>query len=79
LQAFLTAEGIPLMAADAEGEEPPAVAPPRLAVALGNEGGGLSPHVRQAASAVVALRIDPIVESLNVAVAAGILLYHLRA
>jgi TrmH family RNA methyltransferase len=79
LQAFLTDDGVTLFAADAEGEDPPPVAPRRLALALGNEGSGLSPEVRQAASAVVALRITPIVESLNVAVAAGILLHQFRA
>jgi len=54
-------------------------APRRLALAVGNEGAGLSAHVRDACSQLVSLPLDPSVESLNVAVAAGILLYELRA
>lgn len=53
-------------------------APSRCALVVGNEGSGLSPHVRSALSQVVSLPISPIVESLNVAVAAGILMYELR-
>jgi TrmH family RNA methyltransferase len=79
LFAFLDAESIPLWAADASGnpvEE--ATVPDRLAIAVGNEGGGLSSSVRERASATVSLPIASIVESLNVAVATGILLYQLR-
>ena len=50
-----------------------------LAIAVGNEGGGLSPAIRQRAERLVSLPIEQAVESLNVAVAAGILLYTLRA
>lgn len=52
--------------------------PRRLAVAVGNEGGGLSAHVRAGAVKLVAVEIEPGVESLNVAVATGIMLYELR-
>ena len=52
---------------------------PRLAVALGNEGSGLSPEVRAKARKTISLPIAASVESLNVAVAAGIILYELRA
>ena len=45
---------------------------------VGNEGAGLTDAVRQASVALVALPLAPHVESLNVAVAAGILLYELR-
>jgi TrmH family RNA methyltransferase len=76
-QAFLVSEHVPLWAADARGE-PPVGAPERLALAVGNEGAGLSASVRQAATRVVALPLAAGVESLNVAVAAGILLYELR-
>jgi tRNA G18 (ribose-2'-O)-methylase SpoU len=51
----------------------------RLAIAVGNEGGGLSPVVRAAAQRVVSLPISNLVESLNVAVATGILLHELRS
>ncbi len=55
------------------------VAPPeRLALVVGNEGGGLSSPSRTRADRLVALPITAAVESLNVAVAAGILLYELR-
>jgi TrmH family RNA methyltransferase len=51
--------------------------PDRLAIAVGNEGAGVSPTLLQHASATVSLPIRH-VESLNVAVATGIFLYELR-
>lgn len=54
-------------------------APDRLALVVGNEGAGLSAEARARADALVSLSIDPVVESLNVAVATGILLHQLRA
>jgi TrmH family RNA methyltransferase len=54
------------------------LAPSRLAIAVGNEGSGLSSELRAAAHRLVALPISSDVESLNVAVAAGILLYETR-
>jgi TrmH family RNA methyltransferase len=54
------------------------VAPARLALLVGNEGAGLSDEGRARATAIVALPIGTMVESLNVAVATGILLYQLR-
>lgn len=53
--------------------------PRRLAIAVGNEGGGLSAHTRERADKLVALPIGTTVESLNVAVATGIILYELRS
>jgi TrmH family RNA methyltransferase len=47
-----------------------------LAVVLGNEGAGASPALLAAAHRRVAIPLAPGVESLNVAVAAGILLYE---
>ena len=84
LDAFRTRNDIELWGAEAEGEplsvltRDRAKLPLRLAIAVGNEGSGLSPHVRQAASKLVAVEIGPGVESLNVAVATGIMLYELR-
>jgi TrmH family RNA methyltransferase len=52
---------------------------PRLAIAVGNEGSGLSPEIRAQAKQTISLPIAASVESLNVAVAAGIILYELRA
>lgn len=52
--------------------------PGRLVLAVGNEGAGLSADARGRARRLVAIPIAPGVESLNAAVAAGILLYELR-
>jgi tRNA G18 (ribose-2'-O)-methylase SpoU len=51
----------------------------RLAIAVGNEGSGLSPAIRAKAQRIVSLPIARNVESLNVAVATGIILYQLRS
>jgi TrmH family RNA methyltransferase len=70
---------VPLWGADATGRPVNAVVvPASLALAVGNEGAGLTADVRGAVSEFVALPMTPGVESLNVAVAAGILLYALR-
>jgi len=53
-------------------------APPKLAVAVGNEGAGISSSIRAKSQRTISLPISGDVESLNVAVAAGILLYELR-
>jgi len=79
LFAFLESESIQLWAADSTGAPVSEVeAPDRLALAVGNEGGGLSSFVRERASTIISLPIASTVESLNVAVATGILLYQLR-
>jgi TrmH family RNA methyltransferase len=79
LDAFLSARHVVLWGADAQGAPVADVArPARLALAVGNEGSGLSAAVRARAAQLVALPIAPDVESLNVAVATGILLYELR-
>jgi len=79
LFAFLEREHVPLWGADARGESLNAQRrPPRLAIAVGNEGSGLTSATRDRASALVALPIASDVESLNVAVATGILLHELR-
>ena len=79
LIGWLRAHEVPLWGAALEGRPIDAVAPPaRLALAVGNEGAGLKPSVRDACAGLVALPMAPGVESLNVAVAAGIALYALR-
>jgi TrmH family RNA methyltransferase len=79
LASFLDATGAELWGADAKGELVGArPRPARLALAVGNEGSGLTAPTLDRADALVALRIAPDVESLNVAVAAGILLHALR-
>ena len=77
---FLERERIELWAADASGSALDRTqAAPRLAIAVGNEGSGLSPEVRAKARKTISLPIAANVESLNVAVAAGIILYELRS
>jgi len=77
---FLERNAIELWAADTGGDELVAgTAPQRLAIAVGNEGAGLSSTVRARARRAVSLPISRNVESLNVAVATGIILYELRA
>lgn len=79
LDAFRRARDLEVWAADAGGESIAALEPPaKLAIVVGNEGAGLSSQSRAAADRLVALPITAAVESLNVAVAAGILLYELR-
>jgi TrmH family RNA methyltransferase len=78
VQAFLARTSTPLWAADADGAVLDGRGPERLALAVGNEGAGLSPVIRSAAERVISLPITTMVESLNVAVATGILLYELR-
>ena len=81
LDAFRAEGGraVSVWAADASGEPLNGRrAPEQLAIVVGNEGSGLSPDSRQRAELVVALPVSPAVESLNVAVAAGIILYELH-
>lgn len=79
LFAFLDSESVPLWSADVDGAVVESATPPaRLALAVGNEGAGVSSSLRERSSATVSLPIARSVESLNVAVATGILLYHLR-
>ena len=76
---FLESGSLALWGAATEGEAIGAQkAPDRLALALGNEGAGLSEGVRDRCDHLVSIPIDPGTESLNVAVAAGIILHELR-
>lgn len=82
LRTFLAAEAYELWGADAggsrnNGTEIPSSAPAKLALAMGNEGGGLTGAVREGCVRTVSIPIAATVESLNVAVATGILLYAL--
>jgi len=79
VRLFLDRSDVPLWAADVRGA--PAsrdTAPRRLALAVGNEGNGLSEPVLGRSERSVSLPLASGVESLNVAVAAAILLYELR-
>lgn len=73
--------GIAVWAAAADGDTVgPSVpdAPGRLALVVGNEGAGVSEAILAAADRRVAIPMAPGVESLNAAVATGILLFALR-
>ena len=71
---FLAAQQVVLWAATMDGEKIAAAVPPRLALAVGNEGGGLRPELLARAARRVAVPMRQSAESLNAAVAAGILL-----
>ena len=77
LLELLRRQRIPLWATAMDGE--PLGAPPDTPVALllGNEGAGIQADLLAAAARRVAIPIRAEAESLNVAVAAGILLHHL--
>ncbi|MDQ6827975.1 MAG: RNA methyltransferase, partial [Gemmatimonadota bacterium] len=80
LDEFLRATGTIFWGADARGAPiEDLVAPARLALAVGNEGAGLSGEARARVAQTVGIAITGDAESLNVAVAAGILLHYLRA
>lgn len=79
LAPFLQERGIPLWGADAAGIPLPEIeVPAQWALVVGNEGAGLSPVVQTLVAGTVALPISAAVESLNVAVATGILLFAFR-
>ena len=79
LAPFLAERGISLWGADAAGTPIPKVrVPAQWALAVGNEGAGLSPALQSLVAGTVALPISAAVESLNVAVATGILLFAFR-
>lgn len=79
LFAFLDRNEIELIGTDAKGGNIGTFsAPARVALVAGNEGAGLSDVVRSRVAHTVAIPIESGVESLNVAVATGIVLYQLR-
>jgi TrmH family RNA methyltransferase len=78
--SFLERKQIDLWATDAGGSPLEAGdAPARIAIAVGNEGSGLSSAICVRAKRTISLPIARNVESLNVAVATGIILYQLRS
>jgi TrmH family RNA methyltransferase len=79
LDDFRRRESVALWGADAAGAPVHELsAPDRLALVVGNEGAGLSPEARSRVEVLASLPISSMVESLNVAVATGILLFQLR-
>jgi TrmH family RNA methyltransferase len=79
LDGLLADRAIPLWGADAAGQSVDTIAPPTtVALAVGNEGAGLTAEARARCARLVGVPLSPGIESLNVAVAAGILLHHFR-
>jgi TrmH family RNA methyltransferase len=79
LDVFRGQRDVMLWAADAAGVPLDSSAvPARLALVVGNEGSGISDAARQRADRLISIPIASSVESLNVAVATGILLHELR-
>lgn len=80
LTLFLNEKRIELWGTDADGIPVDSLkAPRRLALAVGNEGAGLSEGIRKLSSKIAGLPMAGQVESLNVSVAAGIMLWAVRA
>jgi TrmH family RNA methyltransferase len=78
LDAFRARTGTTVLAAEPGGETVSTVTRvPRVALIVGNEGAGLSSDAKARAHRTIALPLSSDVESLNVAVATGILLYLL--
>ena len=79
LDTFRRPYAVALWGADAAGTPlDQMTAPARLGILVGNEGAGLTPEGLARIEHRVSLPISSTVESLNVAVATGILLYQLR-
>jgi RNA methyltransferase, TrmH family len=79
LAQFCQHRALPVFGADAAGVPVDQLQiPPQRALMVGNEGAGLSPESLALVQQMVALPIDAAVESLNVAVATGILLFAFR-
>lgn len=72
----LATAGFPVVAASSRRGEPPQAAPlrGRCVIVLGSEGKGVSPGIERVAKAHVRIPGTGVVESLNVSVAAGVLL-----
>jgi RNA methyltransferase, TrmH family len=79
LDTFRARHAVALWGADTGGTPLERLQPPdRLALLVGNEGAGLSLEGRARVEQSVSIPIGSAVESLNVAVATGIILYQLR-
>jgi TrmH family RNA methyltransferase len=80
LAAFRSRHGLTLWGADLDGVPVGAeLAPSRLGLVVGNEGAGLSEAIRSSVDRRVRIPMAARAESLNVAVAAGILLHEVSA
>ncbi len=80
LDTFRASNAVALWGAEADGTPLERLQPPdRLALMVGNEGAGLSNEGRERVGQYVSIPIRSAVESLNVAVATGIILYQVRS
>lgn len=71
---------IPIISADMGGENIFSFSPPeKYALAIGNEGNGLSTEVKEKSSYTIKIPMDPTSESLNAGVSAGIAMYILKS
>ncbi len=76
-KTWINREGITVWTTATEGSSPARLEiPERLAVVFGNEGAGVRPEIQACATQRVAVPLTRGVESLNVAVAAGIILHE---
>ena len=72
-------EGVPLISADMSGEDIFKFIPPeKFCLCIGNEGGGLSPEIKEKSQYNVKIPMQETCESLNAAVSAGIAMYQLK-
>jgi tRNA G18 (ribose-2'-O)-methylase SpoU len=80
LTLFRSKRGLELWGADVAGAPIPIPMPipKRLGLVVGNEGAGLTDSIRSSLDRLVSIPMSPRAESLNVAVAAGILLHEVR-
>jgi len=76
LESWVGASGIRLLVAAVGGEPPVRTGERPLAIVVGNEGAGTRPSLDRWADGRIGIRLRPGAESLNVGVAAGILLYE---
>jgi len=77
LTDWLEAGAVELWAAASGAEDLRVVSlPPRVAIAIGNEGAGVGPDVKRLARRHVAIPLAPHADSLNAATAAALLLYE---
>ncbi len=76
---FITKNKYNLIKADLEGENLNTFSPIKpFALAIGNEGQGISDEVSRLSSASVNIPMDSMVESLNASVSAGIIMYEIN-
>lgn len=72
-------KGIPLICADMDGEDIFSFnSPEKFCLCIGNEGNGMSQEIMKRARFKVSIPMHETCESLNAAVSAGIVMYHLK-